>query len=78
MIGRNYLKTMTQLATTAFGLVAALAWNNAIITLFKKIFGEASSIVSLFVYAILVTLIVVLITAKLGKLAEKAGLKDEE
>jgi hypothetical protein len=78
MLGKNYLKTMTQLATTAFGLVAALAWNSAITTLFKKIFGEASDIVSLFVYAILVTVIVVLITAKLGKLAEKAGLNDEE
>jgi len=77
MIGKTYLKTMTSLATTAFGLVAALAWNSAIIALFAKIFGEAGGIVSLFVYAVAVTILVVTITAKLGKLAEKAGLKEE-
>lgn len=77
MLGKNYLKTMISLATTAFGLVAALAWNSAITALFAKIFGEASGIISLFVYAILVTVLVVLITAKLGKLAEKAGSEEE-
>lgn len=78
MIGKNYLKTMIALATTAFGLVAALAWNSAITALFKRIFGQADNLFSLFGYAILVTFIVVAITARLGRLAEKAGLKDEE
>ena len=77
MIGKNYLKTMISLATTAFGLVAALAWNSAITALFAKIFGGAGGIISLFVYAIIMTILVVTITAKLGKLAEKAGLKEE-
>ena len=78
MLGKESLKTMIQLATTAFGLVAALAWNEAIKALFAKIFGETSGIISLFVYAALVTLAVVFVTSRLGKLAEKAGLKDEE
>lgn len=78
MIGKNYLKTMISLATTAFGLVAALAWNSAITALFARIFGEASGIISLFVYAVVITLLVVTITAKLGKLAEKAGLENKE
>ncbi len=77
MVGKEYLKTMVQLATTAFGLIAALAWNGAITALFAKVFGEASGIISLFVYAVVVTLVVVLITGKLGKLAEKAGVKPD-
>lgn len=72
-MGKEYLKTMLQLATTAFGLVAALAWNEAITTLFREIFGEKSNLISLFAYAIAVTVIVVTMTAKLGKLAERVG-----
>ena len=77
MIGREALKTMITLATTAFGLVAALAWNSAITELFKRIFGKASGIVGLFCYAVIVTIIVVLVTNKLGKMAEKVASKDE-
>lgn len=77
MIGREALKTMITLATTAFGLVAALAWNSAITELFKKIFGTASGIVGLFGYAVVVTVIAVLVTNKLGKMAEKVRAKDE-
>ena len=72
MVSKEYLKTMIQLATTAFGLVAALAWNEAIKALFKEIFGTTSGIISLFIYAIIVTIAVVIITGKLGKLAEKS------
>lgn len=78
MIGKEYLKTMLQLATTAFGLVAALAWNEAIKSLFKEIFGKTSNIVGLFVYAIVVTVVVVAVTTKLGKMAEKAGTEGEK
>jgi len=77
-MGREALKTMITLATTAFGLVAALAWNAAIIELFKKIFGQASGIISLFVYAVVVTILAVLVTSRLGKMAEKVALKEDE
>ncbi len=71
MIGKEYLKTMVQLATTGFGLVAALAWNDAIQTLFKEIFHDRSGVISKFAYATVVTIIIVFITAKIGKLAER-------
>lgn len=71
MASKEYLKTMVQLATTGFGLVAALAWNEAIKALFKEIFGTTSGIISLFVYAIIITFVVVIVTKKLGKLTEK-------
>jgi len=77
-MGKETLKTMVTLATTAFGLVAALAWNGAIIGLFNEIFGERSNLISLFVYAAIVTVIAVLVTSKLGKLAEKVGVEAEQ
>lgn len=77
---REVVKTMIQLATTGFGVVAALAWNDAITTLFKTVFGEQSGIISRFVYAIFITVIIVLITHSLGRLAERTGVakKNEE
>ena len=40
-MSREVLEKTLQLATAAFGLVAALAWNDAIQTLFTRLFGEA-------------------------------------
>jgi hypothetical protein len=70
---KESMGTMVKLATTAFGLVAALAWNEAIKNLFATIFGERAGIISLFVYAALVKVIAVMVTNRLGKLAEKMG-----
>ena len=72
-MSKEALDKMITLATSAFGLVAALAWNEAIRTLFSEIFGTASGIISLFVYAIVVTFIAVIVTSRLGKIAEKAN-----
>ncbi len=63
---------MAVLVTTAFGLVAALAWNDAIKQLFAQIFGTVDSLVPMFIYAIVVTVIAVFATMWVGKLSEKA------
>lgn len=64
-------RTVT-LVLAGFGLVAALAWNDAIQALFKEIFGEApSSVVAKFGYALLITVIVTLVSIRLSKLADK-------
>ncbi len=68
------LEKITMLATSAFGLVAALAWNDAIQAVFKTYFGEQSTLMAKVWYAFLVTIIVVVITLWLGALAKK----DEE
>jgi len=60
------------LVTAAFGLVAALAWNGAILAIFKKIFGTAEGILSMIIYAVVVTIIAVLATIWVGKAAEKS------
>lgn len=60
------------LVTAAFGLVAALAWNGAILAIFKKIFGTAEGILSMIIYAVVVTILAVLATIWVGKAAEKS------
>ena len=69
---KEVLTNLVTLVTAAFGLVAALAWNGAIQELFKRIFGTAQTILGMFIYAIIVTLVGVWATIKVGKLAEKA------
>jgi len=65
------VENVKKLAVTAFGLVAALAWNDAITALFTYIFPEKTSgLQAQFLYAILVTLIVVLVTYYLSKVAD--------
>lgn len=61
------LEKMSTLVTAGFGLVAALAWNEAIKKLFEVIFGKASNLMAMFGYAIIVTVIVVLVTMKIGR-----------
>lgn len=68
------LVKMTDLAVAGFGLVAALSWNDAIQSLFNKFLPQDSNggILAQVLYAILVTIIVVLVIIKLGKLTNKA------
>jgi uncharacterized protein DUF5654 len=68
-----YLQTMIALASAAFGVVAALAWNSAITALVKQIFGTGGQIVSLFIYAILVTVLAVVVMVNLGQLAARTA-----
>lgn len=69
---KEIIDKISVLVTTAFGLVAALAWNSAIQTIFKKVFGEAEGIGAMLGYAILVTIIAVIATIWIGRLADKA------
>ncbi|HNQ25708.1 MAG: hypothetical protein BWY93_00642 [Euryarchaeota archaeon ADurb.BinA087] len=72
-------EVLTQIAallTAAFGLVAALAWNGAIQALFKQVFGTAESLNAQLVYAIIVTIIAVLVTIWIARAVAHA--KGEE
>lgn len=74
---RAIIKQMITLSTSGFGLVAALAWNNVIQELvnnyIKQYLSVGSGIISLVVYAILITILAVTITYQLSKLAEKVN-----
>lgn len=66
------LDKIAALVTAAFGLVAALAWNEAIKAIFKEIFGEADSIGPMLIYAIVVTIAAVILTIIVARAASNA------
>jgi hypothetical protein len=70
---RVILQTMITLAAASLGLVAALAWNEAIKALIRQVLGEDDSLVGLFAYAILATLIAVVVLLSLGRAAARVG-----
>ena len=60
------------LLTAAFGLVAALAWNGAIIAIFKEVFGdEWESVPQMLTYAIVVTIVAVIAIILIARSAAK-------
>ena len=73
------LDKFSQLITTALGLVAALAWNEAIQQLFTQLLGEAGgALAAKFFYAVLVTLVVIFATIAISRAAERAKKLEEE
>ena len=73
------IKQMITLSTSGFGLFAALAWNNVIQEFFKvyitKWLPQGGGVLSLFLYAIIVTTIAVLVTYQLSKLLKATDAK---
>lgn len=73
---KEFSKQLLTLVTSGFGLVAALAWNELIKEIvaeyIKPAIGGASGIVSLFIYAILITLLAVLVTYNLSRVVKKS------
>lgn len=69
------LRQMITLATSGFGLVTALAWNNVIQDLvnnyINKWIPKGGSIISLLIYAVVITILAVFVTLQLSKLLEK-------
>ena len=67
------LDKFSELITTALGLVAAQAWNEAIQRLFTQLLGEAGgALAAKFFYAFIVTLIVIFATISVGGATERA------
>ena len=66
------LDKIAALVTAAFGLVAALAWNDAIKAVFKEIFGTEDAIGPMLLYAIIVTIIAVILTILVARAAANA------
>ena len=69
---RAMVQTMISLASASLGLVAALAWNEAIKTTLAQL-GLGEDLAGLYTYAILATVIAVVVLALLGRLAAKIG-----
>ena len=76
---KDVVEKFAALITAAFGLIAALAWNDAIKALFVGPCGSenAGALCSLsdggpWVYAVIVTILAVIATIWVAKVAEKA------
>lgn len=68
---KEVVEKLATLMTAALGFVAALAWNEAIQSIFKKIFGETSDIYAMILYAIIITIIAVMLTIWIGKVSDR-------
>jgi hypothetical protein len=71
-LDQEIVEQMIKLATSGFGLVAALAWNNVIQELVnvyvKPRLAQGSGLISLVIYAVLITVLAVTVTYNLTKL----------
>lgn len=69
------IKNMITLATSGFGVVVALAWNDAIkqfVTDFiDPYLGKNSGIISMFIYASVVTFLAVVVTMQLTNIEKR-------
>ena len=74
----TYLGTMIGLATVAFGLIAAGAWNKFISDVIALFLKPGNGVLAELIYAVVVTLLAIFVVQGLGKLAEKeAQLSDK-
>ena len=81
---KDVIEKLAALITAAFGLVAALAWNDAIRALFVGPCGaeNAGSLCMLsaggpWVYAILITILAVIASIWIGKVESRVNKKEE-
>ncbi len=58
----QFLESLSALIISAFGLVAALAWNDAIQSAVSAVFDDDDSLVGKTIYALLVTCLAVAMT----------------
>ncbi len=72
------LERSHDLITAALSLVGALAWNDAVQTLFKMIFGEAASIFAKFLYAGLMTVVIITATRYLSRITSALHQEHED
>lgn len=70
---RATIQSMITLASAALGLVCALAWNDAIKAAMKAVLGEDDSLAGLFTYAVLATIVAVVVLLTLAKASAKVG-----
>lgn len=75
---KELVQQLVTLSTSAFGLAAALAWNDTIQQTVKEFIEPripGSGVLSRFIYALLVTAFAVIITYQLSRLASRWGIK---
>lgn len=73
-ISKMIMETMLTLITTAFAFVAGLAWNEAIQKLIEEFYTAGGAVTGLLIYAVIVTIVAVVVTVLLARIAGKIGI----
>jgi len=68
---KEIIENLSSLIIAAFGFTAALAWNGTVEAVFKRVFGTIEGIGPMLTYAIVVTIVAVVVTIWISKIAEK-------
>jgi hypothetical protein len=66
----TYLGTMISLATVAFGLIAAGAWNKFITDLIAIFLKPGTGVWAELLYAVIITIVAIVVVQALGKIAQ--------
>lgn len=81
-VPKTLISQMILLSTGGFGVVVALAWNefikNAVDVYIKPYLGQGTGVFSLFVYAVVITIVAVLVTMQLTKIQKRFEDEPEE
>jgi hypothetical protein len=79
---KTFINELSTLITSAFGLLAALAWRGVIQELvdvyIKKALGEISGILSEIIFALIITVLAVMITWRMTKLKKRLFGKNKQ
>ena len=70
---RVVVQTMITLASASLGLVAALAWNEAIKATIQQVFGTDDSLSGLYAYAVIATVLAIVVLLVLARAASRIG-----
>jgi hypothetical protein len=68
--------TISTLMTVAFGLIAALAWNNAIQAIILTLLPKGNGIMGLLIYAIIITIIAVVVSIVVARALGKPPVQE--
>lgn len=74
----QFVTQTSMLMTSAFGLVAAFAWNELVRDAIDRYIAPGNGLKSRLIYAIFVTILAVLVSYQFGKLAAKYKIEDED
>lgn len=69
-------ETIATLVTTAFGLIAALAWNETIKAIIIQFIGKGNGITGLLIYSIVITIIAVIATILIARIIAKPAVQE--
>jgi hypothetical protein len=68
--------TISTLMTVAFGLIAALAWNDAIKAIIATLIPKGNGITGLLIYAVIVTIVAVVATILIARALGKPPVQE--